>query len=147
METDASIQGLGSVLSQLQEDGKPHPIAYTSHALSPEERNYGVTELEMLVVVWAVTHFRAYLYCSHVTIYTDHSAVKSALLDPHATGMDARWCSRVFNSGITEIKVGKGKTMLVMMVFPAAPAPAEGITKAEAQVLLCEADDNYLHSI
>ena len=37
--------------------------------------------------------------------------------------------------------------MLVMMVFPAAPAPAEGIAKAEAQVLLCEADDNYLHSI
>ena len=28
-----------------------------------------------------------------------------------------------------------------------APAPAKGITEAEAQVLLCEADDNYLHTI
>ena len=28
-----------------------------------------------------------------------------------------------------------------------APAPAEGIAEAEAQVLLCEADDYYLHSI
>ena len=56
VETDASIQGLGSVLSQLQE-GKPHPIAYASRVLSPGERNYGITELEMLAVVWAVTHF------------------------------------------------------------------------------------------
>ena len=62
MEIDASIQGLGSVLLQLQDNGKPHPIAYTSHALSSGERNYGVTKLEMLAVVWAVIHFRACLY-------------------------------------------------------------------------------------
>ena len=62
VETDASIQGLRSVLLQLQEDGKPHPIAYESCVLSPGERNYGITELETLAVMWAVTHFRAYLY-------------------------------------------------------------------------------------
>ena len=78
LETDASIQGLGAVLSQKQEDGKLHPIAYASRALSKPERNYSVTELETLAVVWAITHFRSHLYGGRVTVLTDHSAVKAA---------------------------------------------------------------------
>ena len=41
LETDASIGGLGAVLSQTQEDGSIHPIAY---ALDKHERN--VSELK-----------------------------------------------------------------------------------------------------
>ena len=48
LETDASIMGLGAVLSQKQNDGKLHPIAFASRALSPPEKNYAVTELETL---------------------------------------------------------------------------------------------------
>ena len=76
LETDASIVGLGAVLSQTQDDSKNHPVAFASRALSPAERNYAVTELETLAVVWAVSHFRYYLYGHNVTIFTDHSAVK-----------------------------------------------------------------------
>ena len=55
LETDASIQGLGAVLSQVQEDGRPHPIAYASRSLSPSEKNYGITDLETLAVVWSIS--------------------------------------------------------------------------------------------
>ena len=51
LETDASIQGLGAVLSQVQEDKKCHPVSYARRALTPQERNYAITELETLAVV------------------------------------------------------------------------------------------------
>ena len=77
METDASGIGLGAVLAQKQEDGSVRPLAYASHSLQKHERNYGVTELEALAVVWVVKHFRPYLYGHRCDVYTDHEALKS----------------------------------------------------------------------
>jgi len=51
LETDACLEGLGAVLSQVKDDGHLHPIAYASRALVPSERNYGITELETLDIV------------------------------------------------------------------------------------------------
>jgi len=47
---------------------------------------YGITELEALAVVWAVQHFRAYLYGNNVTVITNHSAVKAVLDKPGSNG-------------------------------------------------------------
>ena len=89
LETDASILGLGAILSQVQDDGKLHPLAYSSFSLSKSEKNYIVTELETLAVVWGITHFRYYLYGHQVTVYTDHAAVKAVLETPNLTGKHA----------------------------------------------------------
>jgi len=51
LETDASILGLGAILSQTQEQGKLHPLAYASRSLSKSEKNYSATDLETLAVV------------------------------------------------------------------------------------------------
>ena len=83
--------GLGAILSQLQEDGKLHPLAYATRSLSKSEKNYPVTDLEMLAVVWGVTHFRYYLYGHQMTIYTNHAAVKAVLGTPNLTGKHAHW--------------------------------------------------------
>ena len=91
LETDASYQGLGAVLSQKLEDHRLHPVAFGSRALSPTEKNYVVTELETLAVVWAVKHFHAYLYGhDDVQVVTDHSAVKALLASPSPSGKHAR---------------------------------------------------------
>ena len=62
LETDASAHGLGAVLSQKQKRGAHHPIAYASCTLQPHEKNYEITEIEGIAVVWAGKHFRRYLY-------------------------------------------------------------------------------------
>jgi len=46
LETDTSCLGLGTILSKKQEDGCLHPVCYGSRALSPAEKNYGITDLE-----------------------------------------------------------------------------------------------------
>ena len=42
-DTDASIEVLGAVLEQEQDNGTLHPVAYASRSLSKAERNYGIT--------------------------------------------------------------------------------------------------------
>ena len=65
LEIDASLNGLGTVLSQQGKDGQIHVIAYVSHSLHPSERsmhNYSSAKLELLALKWAVTEkFRDYL--------------------------------------------------------------------------------------
>ena len=85
-DTDASGVGLGAVLTQKQNDGLLTPVA----SLQPHEQNYGVTELEVLGVVWAVQHFR-HLYGYHCDVFTDHEALKSMLNTPYLLGKLARW--------------------------------------------------------
>ena len=91
LETDASIAGLGAVLSQRQEDGNTRPITYASRSLLKHERNYGITEMEGLGVVWAVRHFRPYLYGHFCEVYTDHEALRALLNTPQPSGKLARW--------------------------------------------------------
>ena len=74
-----------------EQDGKLHPVAYASRSLTKSEKNYGVTELEALGVVWAVKHFRSYLIGHKCVIFTDHAPLKSMLAAKHPSGKLARW--------------------------------------------------------
>ena len=49
LETDASQEGLGTVVSHKQVDGQYHPVAYGSQALMTHEKNNHSTKLEFLV--------------------------------------------------------------------------------------------------
>ena len=95
LETDASLEGLGAILSQKQEDGSIHPLAYASRSLQPHERNYCITELETLGLVWAVKYFRAYLLGHHTMVLTDHSACTSLLNTPKPSAKLARWAMAI----------------------------------------------------
>ena len=64
VETDASHDGLSTILSQ-EQDGKQRVMAYASRRLRPSEKNsslYSGMKLEFLAMNWAVTQkFRHYL--------------------------------------------------------------------------------------
>ena len=139
LETDASIDGVGAVLGQYQDDRTLHPISYASRALSRSERNYSITELETLAVVWAISHFRHFLYGKRVAVFTDHTAVKAVLKTPNPTGKHARWWNKVYGCGVRDVRIvyraGKeSKNADALSHSPVLPAPEVGIAKGEVHV-------------
>ena len=73
LATDASLVGLGAVLSQLDNNGRERVVSYASRMLLPSEKNYSTTELEALGVIWAIEHFKPYLWGREFDIATDHN--------------------------------------------------------------------------
>jgi len=141
LETDASVLGLGAVLSQKQADQRLQPIAYASRALNPAEKNYSVTELETLGVVWGISHFHSYMYLygGELTVITDHSAVKSVLEAPNPTGKHARWWTRVYGRGIKSVDIvyragRENASADALSRSPVNPPPSHGIGQDEMQV-------------
>ena len=68
-----------------------HPIANASQTLDPHEKNYGISELETLVLVWAVCYFRPYILGHRTIVYRDHAACVFLLNITRPSGKLARW--------------------------------------------------------
>jgi hypothetical protein len=90
MDTDASLTGIGAVLSQVVE-GKEMVLGYWSRSLSKEERNYCVTRRELLAVVEAFEHFHCYIYGRKFRVRTDHSSLTWLLNFREPKDQIARW--------------------------------------------------------
>ena len=79
LETDASGDGIAAVLTQTitLPDGtkEDHPVAFISRQLNIHEKNYTVSEIECLAVIWAVGQFEHHLIDAPFTIVTDHAAL------------------------------------------------------------------------
>lgn len=146
LETGASIQGIGAVLSQLQAHNKLHPVAFVSQGLSLAQQNYAITDLVTLAVVWSVSHFHIYLYGQRVTIYTDHAAVKAVMQNPHASSRYARRWTKVHGSGLKDVNILYQAGQENAIAIPHIPATLEGIVDREAQVAkITEATDEEEH--
>ena len=79
MHTDASVQGLGTVLYQ-EQDGIENVISYASQSLSKLESKYPVHKLEFLCLKWAITdQFHEYMYGNTFDVYTDNNPLTYVL--------------------------------------------------------------------
>ena len=84
LETDVYKDGLGAVLSQKHADGQYHPVTYGSRALTPHEKNYHSTKLELLALKWAVTeHFKEYLPYQLFLVRTDINPLTYIMSTPN----------------------------------------------------------------
>ena len=108
LETDASKEGLGVVLSQKQSDGQYHPVAFGSHSLTLAKKNYHSSKLEFLVLKWSVMeHFKEYLAYVPFVVRTDNNPLTYVLTMPNldATGHQWVWCAG-FVSVLAQIPKG-----------------------------------------
>ena len=77
VKCDASRKGLGAALEQ-KHNSIWKPVAYARRFLNKLEERYSTNELELLAIVWALKHFKYYLYGNKIP-QTDHQALLSAL--------------------------------------------------------------------
>ena len=76
LHTDASYGGIAGTLSQIDDNGIEHPCAFISRAFNPAEKNYSVTEKELLAAVWSMKKFKYFLYGQKLDLNTDHQALR-----------------------------------------------------------------------
>ena len=92
LETNASIEGLGAVLSQEQDDGRYHPVAYASSGLKGGKLKYHSSKLEFLALKWAMTkQFREYLQYQPFLVRTDNNPLTYVLTMPNLDAVRHRW--------------------------------------------------------
>lgn len=102
LQTDASNTAIGAILSN--KNGRP--VAFTSRTLNKAESNYPVIEKELLAIVWAVKHFRPYLYGQKFLVRTDHKPLiyLFGMKDPSSRLMKFRLVLEEYNFDVEYVK-------------------------------------------
>ena len=92
--TDALKEGLGAVLSQKQEDGQFHPVAYGSQVLTTYEKNYHSMKVAFLALKSAITeHFKEYLLYQPFLVKTDNNPLTYIMTTLNLDATGHRWVS------------------------------------------------------
>ena len=120
---DASNFTVGTVLGQ-HIDKILHVIYYASKTLNDAQINYTTTEKELLAVVFALEKFRPYLVGSHITVHTDHSALRYLFSKKDAKARLIRWILLLQEFDLT-IKDKKGSDNVIadhLSRLPNAPS-------------------------
>ena len=121
LETDASSCGLGAVLSQQQDDGKYHPVAYASQELKGGEKKYHSLKLEFLALKWAMTdQFKEYLWYKPFTVCADNNPLTYVMTTPNLDAIGHRWVAALarYNMTIEYLKGADNKIADILSQVP-----------------------------
>ena len=157
LETDASLKGLGAVLSQEDNDGHTRVISYVSRTLKPYEksmRNYSSAKLELLALKWSVCKkFRDYLIGSKFTVLTDNNPLTYVCTS--RLGMSQiRWLSDLALFDF-EIKYRVGKSNQVADALSRQPSNPDSASESSdgedeweaiSYDMVCQILDHHLES-
>ena len=137
LTTDASGVAVAAILTQPDDEGFQHPVAYESRKLTAAERNYPAHVLELLAVVHALRVFKHYLLgsgaprplgCgSDFDLLTDNQAITWLKTNRHLNKMYVRWLDEIedFRFDVTHLPGARNPAdPLTRRGFPDGPGPA-----------------------
>ena len=122
LTTDASGIAVAAILTQPDDEGLQHPVAYESRKLTAAERNYPAHVLELLAVVHALRVFKHYLLgggaprpegCwSDFDLRTDNQAITWLKTNRHLNKMYVRWLDEIedFRFDVTHLPGSRNPT-------------------------------------
>jgi len=97
VHTDASKDGLGAVLYQVQ-DGIERAVAYASRSLTASEKNYPAHKMEFLALKWSIVDkFHDYLFGNKFLVRTDNNPLTYILTTAKLDATGHRWVSELSN--------------------------------------------------
>lgn len=97
LSVDASLDGLGAVLSQVPAgEDKARPIAFASKTLSKSQQRYPAHRLEFMALKWSVTEkFSHWLKGHNFTVWTDNNPLTHILTKPKLDAYEQRWVAKL----------------------------------------------------
>ena len=133
LQTDASVYGMGAVLSQEGEstNSKPkcHPVAYYSATFTPMEQQYNIYKHKFLAVIKALENWRAYLIWTKTlfVIETNHKNLTFWKSPKKLNGRMARWHEQLQDYDFRIVHIaGKMNTPAdVLLRLPGANVPED----------------------
>lgn len=75
--TDASIEGIGAILKQVQSTGEEKPVAYFSKKLNEVQKRKKAIYLESLAIKEAIRYWQYWLIGRPFTVYCDHKPLEN----------------------------------------------------------------------
>ena len=109
LKMDTTREGLGAVLSQKQDDGWFHLVAYGSWALTTHKKNYHCIKLEFLALKWAIMeHFKEYILYQPFLVKTDNNSLTYILTTPNLDATGHQWMGVLAKYGF-QLEYQKGR--------------------------------------
>ena len=115
VDTDYSHDGIGTVLSQIQ-NGVERPIAFNAQWLKPSESQYASHKGELLARIFAIHTYKFFLTGRKFLVRTDNSALSWLKTQKDPEGILMRWL-RILSTYEFNIQHRAG-TKHVLDIFP-----------------------------
>ena len=141
LTTDACTSGIAFILSQLDNQGREHVIAYGGRGLRSSEVKWTISELECLAIIEGTRAYHTYLASRPFTIVTDHVSLTYLKSLKAGRGRLQRWALHLQGYTFTvHYKAGKTLTSadgLSRRDYPTPPPESDNEALDDDAYLSC----------